>query len=139
MKEDIKMDKLPSQKELLEAHRTQLDAKFRAKFPNGRFCLQYRNDALATHYGEPYYLIHWEYKRPTSHDRFRGISVCRRANNLEIEHNPFRNNSFGKCNNYDTLEKLFTACERRNVPAELVNAFEKDYLAGHKDIIERYK
>ena len=131
------MEKLPTQKELLEAHRAILNEKFRIKYPNGRFCIQYRDDMGLKETGKAYWLIHWEFKRPTSHDRFRSISTSFQGG--KITQSDFRNSSFGKCSNYDSIEKLLAACERRNVPDELVLSFERRFHAEHEGIIERFR
>jgi len=50
---------LPTQKELLEAHRQELDKRFNTKYPNGKFTLQCRGVGSDFYRGEPYFLLHW--------------------------------------------------------------------------------
>jgi hypothetical protein len=122
---------MKTQKQLLTEHREQLDKRFHEKYPGGKFCLQYRNDRLALHYGKSYYMMHWEPRRPTSHNRYRGISVGYDTSlrpEYHLHHSYYRNNSFGRCNDYDTIGKLLAACKRKDVPVVLIEAFTKRYI-----------
>ena len=118
---------MKTQKQLLEAHRLQLDERFLAKYPNGQFVLQYRGDMGLAERGEAYFVISWNPKRSTSHVRYKGISVKHNPKSQTLTHCITQNNSFGRCNNYDTLEKLLAACERKDVPTLLVEGFVERY------------
>jgi len=118
-----------TQKKFLEFHRGQLDEKFLEKYPNGKFVIQYLGHNGEMGIRQPWFELHWCPRRATSHVRHRGISTS--FNSLrhrgEIAHENYQNCSFGKCNNYDSFEKLLAACERQNVPTELVKAFSERY------------
>ncbi len=109
---------MPTQKELLETHREGLDAKFREKYPNGRFALQ----RFAS-----FWAIHWVPRRDTSHSRYRGISVKYTIENKMVSNANHQNSAFGKCNNYDTVAKVVAAAHRAECPAELIAAFLERY------------
>ncbi len=111
---------MPTQKELLEKHREGLDAKYKAKYPNGRFALQYFERG-------GFWAMHWAPRRDTSHSRYRGISVRYRIENKMISNENHQNSAFGKCNNYDTLAKVIAGAHRAKCPAELIAAFLQRY------------
>lgn len=125
---------LPTQKELLTAHREALDEKFLRQYPNGKFVIQYRGHNGEMGIKKPWFELHWSPRRPTSHVKYKGISTSFDGNNsreLGIVHNNYQNCSFGKCNSYDSFEKLLAACVRQNVPAELVEAFSERFNNRH--------
>jgi hypothetical protein len=129
---------MTTQKELLEKHREGLDEAFVKQYPNGKFCLQYR---LLSRDGKdtPWWGLHWCPKRSTSHVRKRGISTeswyCGGLNRDQIlsgdwkniQQENYQNCSFGRTNNYDSLDKLLIACERKGCPKDLVEAFVERY------------
>src|SRR5271170_1961751 len=116
---------MKTQRELLEEHRKKLDERYLQKYPGGKFVVQFvRNDVS----------LHWVPKRNTSHTSKRGISAFYALQAVhagptqglaigQIAHRNFQGCSFGKCNNYDSFEKLLAACERQDVPVELVKEF----------------
>jgi len=123
-----------TQKEILTEHRAKLDEKFIQQFPNGKFVIQYRGQHGEMGIKQPWFELHWSPRRPTSHSRFRGISTSFNSSRQRgIAHENYQNCSFGKCNSYDTFEKLLAACDRQDVPAELVNAFTERYQARQNE------
>lgn len=117
-----------TQKKFLKFHRGQLDEKFLEKYPNGKFVIQYRGHNGEMGIKQPWFELHWSPRRPTSHVRYKGISTSFNSSREPgIVHRNYQNCSFGKCNSYDSFEKLLAACARQDVPAELVNAFTTRY------------
>lgn len=113
---------MTTQKELLEAHRKGLDEAYHTKYPNGKFVLQKMVDSIS---------LHWCPRRNTGAVHKRGISVKRLLtgpNVGSITHHNYQGCSFGKCYNYDTVDKLLTACIRHDFPGELVGAFKERYM-----------
>lgn len=114
----------------LKEHRVALDAKYRAKYPLGKFCIQ-------NHGG---WKIHWCPSRNTSHCSKRGISVLykdtaapapaiktSKYNPDGVQHENYQNCCFGKVYNYSSLESLLAACRKKCLPQELVDAFVLRY------------
>jgi hypothetical protein len=118
---------MKTQKQLIEAQRKQLDERFHAKYPNGQFVLQYRFDMGLKARGEDHYNIHWHPRRSTSHCRYKGISVQQNTKSNTVSHHDYQNNSFGRCNSYDSLDKLCAACIKKDVPEGLIGAFVLRY------------
>lgn len=119
---------MKTQRELLEEHRKQLDEQFVKKYPNGKFTLQ-------NFHG---FSLHWCPRRSTGAIKHRGISTTNARTTPEnrdgkiIQEN-HQSCAFGKCYNYDSLEKLLAACQKRNVPEELIAAFKERYLDRAKE------
>jgi hypothetical protein len=126
---------MKTQKQLLTEHRKQLDERYHEKYPQGQFVLQYRGyyGDMGSTGNDAHYNIHWNPTRSTSHCRYKGISVEHRTYSGEVVHSDYQNCSFGKCNSYDTLDKLLAACAKRNIPTELVDAFVERYNNREKE------
>lgn len=123
---------MKTQKELLEKHRAELDAKFRAKYPKGKFCLE-QTEAWLSYRAT--FGLYWEPRRPTSHSRYKGIAVKISLPD-NVQHSNFANMAVCgpfKRNDYDTLEKLLTRCKKVGVPKQLVDAFVKRYNARQSE------
>lgn len=111
---------MKTQKELLGEHRAGLDAQFKAKYPQGKF----------TVYRGGYYALYWSPRRNTSHAKYRGIGFeTRKVYSTEkgvfpVSH---QNNSFGKCNNYDSLDKMVAAARGFGIGEDLIEAFVARY------------
>jgi hypothetical protein len=128
-----------TQRELLETQRKQLDERYVEKYPQGKFCVQYRGDMGLLEQGLDFWGLHWSPTRSTGAVKRKGITIylrkylSRETNIISsgIEHATYQNCSFGKCNNYDSLEKMIAFCAKRDVPKELVEAFQKRYQDRH--------
>lgn len=116
--------------------RAKLDQKYLEKYPNGRF---------AINKDEKYIGLQWEPKRPTSHCRFKCISVKLYNQNYGIKTGAtmdsnglicetYASNSiFSKSNYYETLYKFLIACERQNVSEKLIQTFTERYINRSKE------
>jgi len=89
-------------KQFKKEHQKELDAQFKLKYPNGQFVFQRRNSINS----EEIFGLYRNKRRNTSHTKYTGICVI--FDNKEIKFEPYQNNSFGKCNYFDSLDKLIT-------------------------------
>ena len=115
---------MTTQKELLAEHRKELDANYRKRYPNGRFTLQRMPNYIA---------LHWCPQRNTSHVAKKSVSVVYYTTTEyghsvgTLQNDTFQRSSFGKCYNYDTVNKLLFACKRYEFPEKLVSSFKDRY------------
>jgi hypothetical protein len=110
---------MKTQQQLLTEHRKQLDEAFAAKYPNGKFCLQRFDRAN-------FVAIHWAPRRNTSHTSFKGISV-KLDNNGAMSNHDYQRSSFGRCNYYDTFEKMLASAKRLGFDEKLIAMFVERY------------
>lgn len=123
-----------TQASLLATHRESLNDRWRKKYPSGQFSLQFRgegNDCGAScepvrRTGIRHPFMHWQPRRPTSRAIPYGVSV-ELKNGSTIANHEYKHSSFGKCYNFDSLEKLISACRKQNVPRILTDAFVSRY------------
>ncbi len=86
------------------------------KYPNGRFTLHNFQKAN-------YLEMHWvaANRLPTSGRRYSGISF--QYVDGVVKDVKYQNNSFGKSNHYDSLDKMIAGAKRLNYPESLISAF----------------
>lgn len=119
-----------TQKQVLDAHRFDLDAAFASKYPDGQFSLSV--DAKMRFQQFKMYGLHWCPKRRTSHVAPRGVSVHNIYGNCQpgISHGKYRSDSIdATVRHYTTLHALLGAARRAGCPVALVDAFVNRYDA----------
>lgn len=114
-------------KEYAEENAKVLDAKFRERYPNGKFAVQV--------YGN--YYLHWVPKRNTSQTTHIGISNVYREDSKQIVDEYYQHSSFGKVYLYKTLDAAIKKAHKLNFPEELIQRFVERYN-NREELIRKY-
>ncbi len=142
---------MKTQRELLESHRINLDAQWRAKFPRGRFVLQMRGfqkDSKFPVFGtskkptveDSVVTLAWEPRRRTSHsapcgvcvqdgDFYGGVNGYGVKKSIKIE--KYLNNTWGFVKDFADLESLVDYVKKTGVGNDVIECFVKEYDEKH--------
>lgn len=110
---------MTTQRELIEAHRKQMDADFYKKYPNGQFVVQVWDNQIYIHYNP---------RRRTSHTTPSGLTMCYHVDESHSTFETHQNSAWGICYKFDNITKALRHAEKLGVPTQLINSYSEKWF-----------